>query len=91
MSNRKVIEMDDYNLKKLMVHPLPVIQTATEKIVRRLKKEDLCSWLSFLPRAVSWDVLDELVEKAGDWEEISQSSNEMAKRPKLTVLEGGKI
>ena len=98
MSNKKVVNIDEHNLKKLMVYPLAVIQTSIEEIIKRLSKENLCKWLCSLSRSISPEAFDELVEEAESWEIIREEYFDSASgidnlelgKPKLILLKGGK-
>ena len=64
---KKVVNLKDHNLKKLMVHPLSVLQTAADEIIKRLSKEDLCRWLFSLQESISPEAFNELVEEAEEF------------------------
>jgi len=96
---KKVVNIEQHSLKELAKLPLEILKISTEKVIRKLPKKELCSWLAFLPRAVSWDVLNQIIEEVNnEWEEIEEKDldsfsgidNLELGKPKLILLKGGK-
>jgi uncharacterized Zn finger protein len=101
LSDKELTKIEEHNLKNLMVHSLPVLQTAIEEVIKWLSKEDLCKWLCSLQGSISSEVFDELVEEAESWEIIREEYiagpggadnilDETAIKPQLTMINGGK-